>query len=235
MIECHLFARTKTSMETNEEDFFQTDETEWIERQTHERILRKHRQNTQRLIKEFQTQIQQQNRKIEILMKEVKRQKSIINTCSCENNNNESLNSTKVEQKNESSKIEETSDLELETYVYPETKMLIKTKDQNQNSPNFNHLKIAYKRTTNNGHAVKTQRKKSALLSIHIQPNIQHSTNVYICDQCNKKMSSRRVLAVFWSFFDSIHEREFFIIYRFYFFISETQKNGSLFAKRICV
>lgn len=178
-------------MEIIDEELIQADETEWIERRTHELILQKYRQSTQRLIKEYKNRMQQQNRKIEFLMKEVKRQKNIIDNI--ENGNNGFL----VQNTFIGSKMEETSDLELEASSYPETETLIKTKVTNKKSQHFHHPKITYKRTiNNNGHAMQSQNKKTSLLSIQIQPNIQHSTNAFNCDQCNKSMSSRRVLAV---------------------------------------
>lgn len=186
-------------MELSEEELDQPNETEWIERRAHDLILRKYRLNTQRLIKEYQNQIQKQNEKIEMLMKQVKRQKCIINSCSFTNKNGKTI-STKTLPRLESSKMEETSDLELETY-HPETEILIETKaeakDKNQNLLKLKRQPIVHKTTINNRRiATQIENKKPSLVSIHIQPNLQHSTSVYICDQCNKSMSSRRVLAV---------------------------------------
>lgn len=180
-------------METNEEEVIQAEETVWIERRTHERVLRKYRLNTQRLIREYETKIQQQNRQIEKLMKEVKRQKSIIDNSI--NDNDKTINRRKKQQKIDDAQIQEEFDAEVDTFAYPRIKMLEITKDKNQNSLGFNRREITHtRRITNRRH--ETETKKPSLISIHIQPNLQHLTNAYICDQCNKTMSSRRVLAV---------------------------------------
>ncbi|XP_055295917.1 zinc finger protein 62-like [Sitodiplosis mosellana] len=193
-------------METSDDEiiirYTEQNERELIERKKHELILRKYRLNTQRLIKEYQTKIQQQNRQIEMLMKEVKRQKFIIDTFA--NVNMETVDiSTQSERSNENAKIE--IDSELEAIFYSNNK----TKQSDRENANEKHVNLCNSPsqrerldTKTMGHKIERidiERKKSSLVSIEIQPNIQpkinSSTNVYICDECNKAMSSRRVLA----------------------------------------
>lgn len=170
-------------------------ETEMIERKNHDLILRKYRLNTQRLIKEYQTKIQQQNRQIELLMREVKRQKFIIDTFS--NVNNETLEiTTQSEEANKNTHIE--CDLETEAILYA------KPSDRHQNAKEKHVISFNSPSQRSRIHTKtirhKIERQKLSLVSIDIQPNIQpkkhSSTDAYICDECNKTMSSRRVLAV---------------------------------------
>lgn len=183
-------------MARNENKIIQQDETEWIDRQKHNLILRKYRLNTQRLIKEYEKKIQQQNRKIELLLKEVKRQKFIIDTFS--NGNNETAyDETLPQNTNGYGQNDITSDTEPEAILHPhsETQGFIQNTKEKQEQKN---KRTKIKRNVLD--RIRNERKKTSLVSIEIQPqferNIQSLTNVYICDDCNKTMSSRRVLAV---------------------------------------
>lgn len=189
-------------METNDDEIIEQNEIEWIEKRKHDLILRKYRLNTQRLIKEYQTKIQQQNRQIELLMKEMKRQKFIIDTFA--NVNNETVDNTTQSQKtNGILRIETDSESEPILYsIVDETKhedhknskqQIVNTFSENQNGREV-------RKTRNRINRIEIERMKPSLVSIEIQPNIQpknqNLTNIYICDECNKTMSSRRVLAV---------------------------------------
>lgn len=186
-------------METNDDEIIEENEIEWIEKQKHDLILRKYRLNTQRLIKEYQTKIQQQNRQIKLLMKEMKRQKFIIDTFA--NVNNDTVDNTTHSQKtNGISRIETDSEPEPILYsIVDETKhenakkKIVNSFNQNQNRREIRKMRHRINR-------IEIERKKPSLVSIEIQPNIQpknqNLTNIYICDECNKTMSSRRVLAV---------------------------------------
>lgn len=188
-------------METNDDEIIEQNEIEWIEKRKHDLILRKYRLNTQRLIKEYQTKIQQQNRQIELLMKEMKRQKFIIDTFA--NVNNETVDNTIQSKTNGISRIETDSESEPILYsIVDETKheghknakeQIVNSFSQNQNGREIRKMRHRINR-------IEIERMKPSLVSIEIQPNIQpknqNSTNIYICDECNKTMSSRRVLAV---------------------------------------
>lgn len=178
-------------------------EMELIDRKEHELILRKCRLSTQRLIKEYQTKIQQQNRQIELLMKEVKRQKAVIDTLTKVNNGTVTT-TIRSDKSNEVEKIE--TDLELDAIFYsnnkikPSSHKTAKEKHVNSFSSLSHRPRIHTKTIECRIERSDVQRKKTSLVSIEIQPNIQakiqNSTNVYTCDECNKQMSSRRVLAV---------------------------------------
>lgn len=180
-------------METTEDEIIQQDDTDWIERRKHDLILRKNRLSTQRLIKEYQNQIQKQNHQIDLLMKEVKRKQFIIDTFA--NGNDETIqNATTISPKsNRNSSVDIVCDSEPEAIFFPNhnNSSHKKTKEKTTNSIRNETVLITTK--TN-------KRKKSSLLSIQIQPHnpakIGNLSNVYICDECNKPMSSRRVLAV---------------------------------------
>lgn len=187
-------------METNDDAIIEQSNIEWIERRKHDLILRKYRLSTQRLIKEYQTKIQQQNRQIEVLMKEVKRQKFIIDTFTNENNEtNITSQHTNGNSKNE-------IDSEPETILYTnniEVKHSSHKNTKEKNGNSFNSGQHEREHTKTMRHRIDRigiERKKPSLVSIEIQPNIQpkiHTlTNIYICEECNKPMSSRRVLAV---------------------------------------
>lgn len=187
-------------MEIDENEIIQQDETEWIARSKHDLILRKYRLNTQRLIKEYQTKIQQKNRQIEQLVKEVKRQQFVIDTLS--NNEMSALPQTSIENE----KNGKVSDSEMETIIYADVESQpTKAKYAKENGSNLRTIikpRVTYTKSSRNRAINQTEivRKKPSLVSIqiqpHIRPNIPPLTNFYICDQCNKKMSSRRVLAV---------------------------------------
>lgn len=192
-------------MESNDEEFNQSDETEWIERDKHELILRKYRLNTQRLLKEYQTKIQQQNHRIEMLTKKVKRQKFIIDTFANESietlDNNQMLEKTAdrpVHIENAYTLLESEPEPEPETLIYIDAEeqslsnQIIKIERDTSLSPN--EVNVLPK--INGFHRTQNVRKKPSLVSIQIQPNIPDSDNVYVCDVCNKTMSSRRVLVV---------------------------------------
>lgn len=148
----------------------------------------------QQLINEYQTKIQQQNRQIEILMKEVKSQKFIIDTFA--NPNDETIDiTTQSKNADKNSKIETDSEPEAILYTNIETKH---SSHENAKGKSVNSL-----HTETMMHRIdrsEIERKKTSVVSIKIHPNIQRKiqnlTNIYICDECNKKMSSRRVLAV---------------------------------------
>lgn len=199
-------------MESNDEEFNQSDETEWIERDKHELILRKYRLNTQRILKEYQTKIQQQNQRIEMLTKKVKRQKFIIDTFADKSietlDNNQMLRKTAdrpVHIENvytiPESEPEPEQEPEQETLIYIDAEeqslsnQIIKIERDISLSPH--HPKEVDELPKVNGfHRTQNVRKKPSLVSIQIQPNIPDSDNVYVCDECNKTMSSRRVLVV---------------------------------------
>lgn len=185
-------------MESSDEELNQPDEVEWIERQKHELILRKYRLNTQRIIREYQEKIQQQNREIETLKKEVKRQKFIIDTFA--NETNETVQDTtppSLQIEAISLKTDPTADLESESVLYLESDVPnlghnVKV-ENDESSLDATEQEEEYTKTIN-GSRPETTLKKSSLLSIQIQPNVH--TDIYICDECNKPMSSRRVLVV---------------------------------------
>lgn len=187
-------------METSEHVVIQKDKTEWIERHKHNLILRKYRLNTQRLIKEYELKIQQQNCKIEFLLKEVKRQKFIIDTFSNGNNENNIHNESLPEISNGNTKNNVLSESEPEDILYPETRI---QSSSHENAKEKYIQENTHKKTNKNDLDRKViERKKTSLLSIEIKPQFQRNINVippvkdYICDECNKKVSSRRVLAV---------------------------------------
>lgn len=187
------------NMELNENEIIEQDETEWIERRKHDLILRKCRLNAQRLIKEYQTKIQQKNRQIELLVKEVKRQKFIIDTFS---KNGTSSSQTTIENEKNGT----VSDSEVMPIAYADNEIqhsLPKyAKENSSNSCSPTKQRIGYTKMSANCVNRRTEvvRKKPSLLSIQIQPYIKSNNpslaNSYSCDVCNKTMSSRRVLAV---------------------------------------
>lgn len=187
-------------MEIDENEIIQQDETEWIERSKHDFILRKYRLNTQRLIKEYQTKIQRKNRQIEVLVKEVKRQQFIIDTFS---NDGPSVSPRAPIENDKNGTV---SDSEMETITYADVECQpTKAKYAKGNVSNLCGMikpRITYTKSNQNCANKQTEiaRIKPSLVSIqiqpHIRPNIPPLTNFYICDQCNKTMSSRRVLAV---------------------------------------
>lgn len=189
-------------MEINDKEICDPNEIEWIEKRKHDLILRKYRLSTQRLIKEYQTKIQQQNRQIEMLMKEVKRQKFIIDTFA--NESNETTDIIALPQKiNGISKIETDSEQEiLYTNIEIKHSGLKDAKEKTVNTSNTSQIERVHASNTIRHRKNRTEivRRKPSLVSIEIQPNIQPKnqslTNIYVCDQCNKPMSSRRVLAV---------------------------------------
>lgn len=185
-------------------------ETEWIERKTHASILRKYRHKTQRLLKEYQVKIQRQNQEIATLRKEVKRQQFIIDTFA--NETIEHLDNNLTTQKipdefmiNENvypkydCEQEQEIDLECEPntltcfnsdeHVFVE--QMIKVQKESLSSPHQSNQP-----KSNGFHRNENVPKKSSLVSIQIQPNIHDTDDVYVCDECNKIMSSRRVLVV---------------------------------------
>lgn len=202
-------------METSGDIIIQKDEIEWIERQKHNLILRTYRLNTQRLIKEYELKIQQQNRKIEFLLKEVKRQKFIIDTFSNENNGN-IHNESLPEISNGIIKNDIESDSELEEIFHPDTKFHGLSHENAKSK--YIQENICKKINKNDLDRTEIERKNTSLLSIEIKPqyqcNIQPLVNVYICDECNKTVSSRRVLAVC-----SINSILYFLLINFFFFI----------------
>lgn len=189
------------NMESNRNELNQIDETDWIERRKHDLILRKYRQNTQRLVKEFQMKIQQQNHQIQQLTKEVKRQKFIIDTFT--NKTVDTLDYHESEQQiiADSTDCVETitPDAEPTTIIYLDAIDVDTMNPSYQNIElNSNVQPVQYQRKRKIDRIIKTENtnKKLSLVSIQIQPNLRNSTNVYVCDECNKTMSSRRVLAV---------------------------------------
>lgn len=201
-------------MEVCDNDMNQFDEIEWIERQKHELILRKYRLNTQRLIKEYQTRIQFQNKQIQALKREVKRQKFIIDTFANETiaqlDNDVTLQKTadgRVIIENAFPKFES----ELEQEEEPETltylhsvepsfaDQIIKIERDESSSPRIT-TPINVLPKLNGFHRSEIMESKPSLISIQIQPDIQEADiqdpDNYVCDECNKTMSSRRVLVV---------------------------------------
>lgn len=189
-------------METNDDEIIEQNGIEWIEKRKHDLIFRKYRLNTQQLIKEYQTKIQQQNRQIEMLMKEVKRQKFIIDTFS--NENNETIDITTHPQTiNGYSKNESDSEPEAILFTNNGTEHSGHKNAKEMSDDSFStiqHERLHTKTMRPGIDRTEIERKKPSLLSIEILPNIQpkihNLTNIYICDECNKPMSSRRVLAV---------------------------------------
>lgn len=188
-------------MQLSGDELNQIDETEWIERRKHDLILRKYRQNTQRLVKEFQSKIQQQNHQIQQLTKEVKRQKFIIDTFT--NKTIETLDCHEAQQQivADSTEFVESivPDNEPTTIIYLDAIDVDTLNQGNQNIEVNSHIQpdqIQTKRKIHRTHKTENTNKKLSLVSIQIQPNLRDSTNIYICDECNKTMSSRRVLAV---------------------------------------
>lgn len=185
-------------MEINVNEIIQQDD-DWIERRKHDLILRKYRLNAQRLIKEYQSKIQQKNRQIELLVKEVKRQKFVIETFS--KNGTSSAQATIENEKNGM-----VSDSEIEPIPYTDTGIQHTipkyAKEKSSNSCGVTKQRITYTKSTANcvNRRVEVPRKKPSLVSIQIQPYIKSNNpslaNLYSCDVCNKTMSSRRVLAV---------------------------------------
>lgn len=180
-------------MEANDDEIIQLEETEWIERSEHDLILRKNRLNTQRLIKEFQAKIQRQNQQIELLMKEVRRQKVLIDTFT--NEDNECVENTPDTHSNGINATGLTDNV----VIHP--KIQIRPAAIKSTNGLKTHLLKPIAKEIRRVKPIQcrrpeVERKKPSLLSIHIQPNFQHLTNIYACDECNKAMSSRRVLAV---------------------------------------
>lgn len=192
-------------MELNGNEVDRIDETEWIERRKHEIILQKYRQNTQRLIKEFQLKIQQQNQQIRLLAKEVKRQKFIIDTFA-----NGSIETLTLESHEPQPQIvaDHSTTRNVQTVLpNPEATTIIYLNDSDVDNLNNGYQNVKVKSDSqpkrfqvkpkiNRIHKIENTRKKSSLVAIQIQPNLRNSTNACVCDECNKTMSSRRVLAV---------------------------------------
>lgn len=197
-------------MEVCDNELNEFDEIEWIERQKHEIILRKYRLNTQRLIKQYQTRIQFQNKQIQALKREVKRQKFIIDTFA--NETFDQLDNNVMLQKTaDSSVIIENSfpkyESEVEQEEEPDTLTYLHSVE-----PNFKEQMIKVERhcssspritkpinvlpKINGFHRTEITNAKPSLISIQIQPDIQDADNNHVCDECNKTMSSRRVLVV---------------------------------------
>lgn len=227
-------------MELNCDGLSQIDETEWIKRRKHELILRKYRQNTQRLVKEFQMKIQQQSNQIQQLAKEVKRQKFIIDTFT--NKTIETLDCHEPQQQIVADSTEYVEaiaqDTEPTTIIYLDAIDVDTLNQGYQNievksevQPQRYHIKPKINRAIKNESA----NKKVSLLSIQIQPNLRDSTNVYVCDECNKTMSSRRVLAVRSHGYDEMIL--FFAPFHYFHFLFslsiETQAYGALCTKEI--
>lgn len=199
-------------MESSGDELNQIDGMEWIERHKHDLILRKYRQNTQRLVKEFQMKIQQQNHQIQQLTKEVKRQKFIIDTFT--NETIEKLECHEPERQivADSTECIETivPDNEPTTIIYLDAIDVDTLNRGYQNIEVNSHIQpkqFQTKQKINRIHETKNTNKKLSLVSIQIQPNLRDSTNIYICDECNKTMSSRRVLAVCSHFFSTYSSR----------------------------
>lgn len=214
-------------------------EMELIDRKEHGLILRKCRLSMQRLIKEYQTKIQQQNRKIELLMKEVKKQKRVIDTLT-NVNIRPVTTSIQSEKSNEIEKIE--TELELNT-IFCSNNIIKSSIHKNAKEKRVNPFNSTNQRARMHTKKIEygieqsdVHRKKPSLVSIEIQPNIQakirNSTNVYTCDECNKQMSSRRVLAVcILEMIFAPFQNEHFN--KNHFFCIETQAHGSLFTKGV--
>lgn len=187
----------------DDDELNQIDETEWIARQQHEMILRKYRQKTQRLVKEFQMKIQQQNRHIRQLTQEVERQKFIIDTFA-----NEPIDASDIHETQQTIVADSTRCVELiEPDLKPTTIIYLDSIDVDNRNRGCQTIKVGndavqYPKHYQTARKINTNRhtestnKKLSLVSIQIQPNLRDSTNVHICDECNKTMSSRRVLAV---------------------------------------
>lgn len=188
-------------MELNGDELNQIDETVWIERRKHDLILRKYRQNTQRLVKEFQLKIQQQNQQIQQLTKEVKRQKFIIDTFT-----NKTIETLDYHEPQHQFIADSTECIEtIEPDTEPTTIIYLDAIDVDTLNQDYQNIQVnsdvqpqEHQTKRKIDRMVKTENtsKKLSLVSIQIQPNLRNSTNVYVCDECNKAMSSRRVLAV---------------------------------------
>lgn len=189
-------------MELSCDELNQIDETEWIERHKHDLILRKYRQSTQRLVREFQLKIQQQSHQIQQLTKEVKRQKFIIDTFT--NKTIETLDCHEAPQQQivaDSTEYVETiaQDTEPTTIIYLDAIEVDTLNQGYQNIEVNSHIQPEPPQTKPKIERIRkpeSTNKKLSLVSIQIQPNLRDSTNIYICDECHKTMSSRRVLAV---------------------------------------
>lgn len=190
-------------MELNGDELNQIDETDWIERRKHDLILRKYRQNTQRLVKEFQMKIQQQNHQIQQLAKEVKRQKFIIDTFT--NKTIETLDCHEPQHQIVADSTEYVEaiapDTEPTTIIYLDAIDVDTLNQGYQNIEVKSEIQpVQYQTKPKINRVIKNENSNkklsSKLVSIQIQPNLRNSTNLYVCDECNKTMSSRRVLAV---------------------------------------
>lgn len=190
-------------MELNGDELNQIDEVDWIERRKHDLILRKYRQNTQRLVKEFQMKIQQQNHQIQQLAKEVKRQKFIIDTFT--NKTIETLDCHEPQHQIVADSTEYVEaiapDTEPTTIIYLDAIDVDTLNQSYQNIEVKSEVQpVQYQTKPKINRVIKNENSNkklsSKLVSIQIQPNLRNSTNVYVCDECNKTMSSRRVLAV---------------------------------------
>lgn len=188
-------------METNGDELNQIDETDWIERRKHDLILRKYRQNTQRLVKEFQMKILQQNHQIQQLAKEVKRQKFIIDTFT--NKTIETLDCHQPQHQIVADSTEYVEAIAPETE--PTTIIYLDAIDVDTLNQGYQNIEVKsevqpkqYQTKPKINRVIKNENpnKKLSLVSIQIQPNLRNPSNVYVCDECNKTMSSRRVLAV---------------------------------------
>lgn len=187
-------------MEISGYELDQIDETDWIERRRHDLILQKYRQNTQRLVKEFQKRIKQQNQQIQKLTKEVKRQKFIIDTFT--NKSIETADSHEPPQQQIVADNKKYGEF-VEPHSEPTTIIYLDAIDVDTLNQNYQNIEVDScvvqpKRLQQVERKIKTENthKKLSVVSIQIQPNLQNSSNVHICDECNKTMSSRRVLAV---------------------------------------
>lgn len=195
-------------MGTSDEELNQPNEMEWIERRTHEMILRKYRLKALRIIKEFQSKIQQQRQHIETLAKEVTRQKFIIDTFENEPiemlDNNESLQKLiNSSRSGEMFKCNKETETEMDSLIYLDTAVHRLNDDNHQRKDQTDTPKLIVEpedyqipAKTKKLRKSENSYRKPSLLSIHIQPNMQKLNNSHICDVCNKPMSSRRVLAV---------------------------------------
>lgn len=185
------------------DELVEIDETEWIERRRHELILRKYRQNTQRLVKELQIRIQQQNVQIQQLAKEVKRQKVVIDTF--ENETTKASDDTQHQIVADNTRCVEFIKVDSK----PTTIIYLDSADVDNGNQAYQSIEVKCDNVHGNTKPYQTKRKidtnqksdstnnkKLSLVSIQIQPNLRDATNVYVCDECNKTMSSRRVLAV---------------------------------------
>lgn len=184
-------------------ELIQIDETEWIERRRHELILKKYRQNTQRLVKELQLRIQQQNHQVQQLTKEVKRQKFIIDLFTTESSKTADIQEAQHQIVNNDTRCIELFEPDAE----PATIIYLDALDVNNESDGYQtaeanrvvapHAKsYQTKRKIETTQKTDSTNKKLSLVSIQIQPNVCDATTIHVCDECNKTMSSRRVLAV---------------------------------------